>query len=95
MNKKDIITAYAKMYNISKRQSGEEIERFIHFINESLLDGEELYFKGFAKFGIKHMPSRNVKLPNQDELIKAPSYTKPTFRYSEILKENISKAFNK
>ena len=88
MNRQEIITEYAKMYNITKTKAAEHIDMFINFIKEELLVGENLNFKNFGKFGVKQIAERNVRVPNA-EMIVVKEHYKPIFKFSDVFRDEV------
>lgn len=93
MNRPEIITAYSQMYGISKRQSTEEIDRFVEFIRESLLANETLNFKNLGKFKLSVVEERNRRIPTTGELVTIEEHYKPCFRFAKTFREEVRYGF--
>ena len=89
LTKTEMINAYAEMYDITKRQSSEEIERMTLFIIDALLDGDELHFKNLGVFGVKQMGAKKLMLPGADTFMECKAFNKPYFKFSENMKARV------
>lgn len=69
---KSFIDTYAEMNNITKKQSREEIERFIETYKTATIENGGINLVGFAKSEVVTIPSRTVKNPKTQEEVVIP-----------------------
>lgn len=69
---KSFIDTYAEMNNITKKQSREEIERFIETYKTVTIENGGINLVGFAKSEVVTIPSKTVKNPKTKEDVVVP-----------------------
>lgn len=84
INTNEFINRYAEINEISKKQSKEEIERFISVFKELTFEGG-VDIRGFIKTEVVDVPAKKGRNPKDGTEISIPSH--------KIVKIKISKKF--
>lgn len=88
LQKNDFITRLAQK-GYTKHQAGIIIDDFIRTLEEILVDGESVMFRGFGTFDVRNRPERESINPQSKERIVIPPYRTPKFTPGKLLKREI------
>lgn len=73
----------------TKHDAGIIAEDFIKTLEEALVEGESVMFRGFGTFDIRERASRESVDPRTQERITIPSYRSAHFTPGKLLKREI------
>ncbi len=68
--KKQFITQYAEMYDLTYVKAKEIVESVINLMGENFKNGNSLIFRGFGSFEIKETKRKEGRNPRTGEIIK-------------------------
>ena len=88
LQRDDFITLLAKK-GYTKREAGIIIDDFIRTLEEALVDGESVMFRGFGTFDVRERSERESVDPYSKERITIPSYRAPKFTPGKLLKRGV------
>lgn len=72
----------------TKRDAAVIIDDFLRTIEEVLVEGEGVMFRGFGTFEVKERAPRSCKSMNGEE-ITIPAYRAPVFSAGKLLKREV------
>lgn len=83
MTKADIVNRIADDTGMSRKEVLAVVEAFMEEVKKSMIDGEEVFLRGFGSFVIKHRAAKTARniAKNTTIVIKAHDY--PTFKPSK------------
>lgn len=83
MTKADIVNRIADDTGMSRKEVMAVVEAFMEEVKKSMIDGEEVFLRGFGSFVIKHRAAKTARniAKNTTIVIKAHDY--PTFKPSK------------
>ena len=91
MNKTELISAFAKASNISKKQAGEMLENFFNIILESVEKHEEVKIIGFGTFKVSKVNAKTVTNPQNKQKMEVKEYHRVRFIPGQALKDSANK----
>ena len=94
MTKKEIVDKVSKQTGIDREDVHLLFESFIKTIQDSMVDGKNIYIRGFGSF-INKKKARKIarNISTNTAIIIEPHYY-PTFKPSKIFGEKVKKALN-
>ena len=90
MIKSDLVNVVARELNISKQEAETGVNLFFEAINEAILKGEEVEFRGFGSFRFRERAPRTGRNPRTGGMVKVPSKKILYFKPSKLLKEMLN-----
>jgi DNA-binding protein HU-beta len=91
MKKLDIIKQISKNSDIEKNNISFVIESFMTEVKNALINGENVYLRGFGTFAIKKRAEKIARNITQNTTLKVPSHNIPIFKACKALKNEVSK----
>lgn len=73
----------------TKRDAGVIMDDFIQTLEEALIQGESVLFRGFGTFEVHERAEKRVKNPQTKELMVVPSYRCAHFSPGQLLKRKV------
>lgn len=73
----------------TKKDAATIMDDFIKTLEEALVDGESVMFRGFGTFEIRERAARESRAPRTKELITIPAYKTPHFAAGKLLKRKV------
>lgn len=89
MSQKNDFTTRLAQKGYTKHEAGIIIDDFIRTLEEILVDGESVMFRGFGTFDVRERPERESINPQSKERIVIPSYRTPKFTPGKRLKREV------
>ncbi len=80
MTKADLVSQIAEKTGIQKEEVEKIIESFFVTIKDSLSQGENIYFRGFGSFIIKHRAAKTARNISKQATIIIPAHQVPFFK---------------
>tara|TARA_X000000368_G_scaffold366536_1_gene313396 strand:- start:567 stop:851 length:285 start_codon:yes stop_codon:yes gene_type:complete len=94
MTKQEIINKVTKQTGIDREDVYLLFEAFIQTIQESMIEGNNIYIRGFGSFINKKKAKKIARnISTNTAIIIEPHYY-PTFKASKIFGEKVKKALN-
>lgn len=89
--KADIVDHVAEsVEGITKKQAGEAFDAIIHYITDSLADGDRVAISGFGTFTISERSERQGRNPKTGEPMTIPASKNARFKAGKQLKEAVN-----
>lgn len=90
MTKADIIKEISEATGLQKKEVAVVIESFMKTIKDSLLvNGENVYLRGFGTFGIKHRAAKTARNIAKNTTITIEAHDLPAFKPAKSFIENM------
>ena len=90
MNRSDLVAAFAKQHGISKSRANQLVSLMLSEMQEALVQGEGIEFRGFGSFFVKQYEGRPAKNPKSGEKVWMTPRKKVRFRASKTLLSNVN-----
>ena len=94
MTKKEIVDKVSKQTGIDREDVYLLFESFIKTIQDSMVDGKNIYIRGFGSFINKKKARKIARNISTNTAIIIESHYYPTFKPSKIFGEKVKKALN-
>ncbi len=83
MTKADIVSEIAAQTGLEKSVVMQVVESMMATIKDSIIDGKEIYLRGFGSFVIKHRAPKTARNISQNTTITIPAHNIPAFKPSK------------
>lgn len=83
MTKADIVNEISKNTGIEKVTVQRTVEAFMETIKDSLVNGENIYLRGFGSFIIKQRAEKTARNISKNTTITIPAHKIPSFKPSK------------
>ena len=80
MTKADIVNEVAKNTGIEKVTVQKAVEAFMETVKDSLVDGKNVYLRGFGSFVVKKRAEKTARNISRNTTIIIPSHNIPSFK---------------
>ena len=95
MTKAEVIQEIAQKTGVDKADVSSSIEAFFKVVKNSLLAGENVYFRGFGSFVVKKRAKKVARIISKNKSIVIPAHFIPSFKpaksFSNKVKESSTK----
>lgn len=88
LQRDDFITKFAEK-GYTKRDAAIIMDDFVRTLEEILVEGEGVMFRGFGTFDVRQRAPRESIDPQTKERITIPSYKAPHFTPGKLLKREV------
>ena len=92
MTKADISNKMSKETGIEKVQTAIVVETFMDVVREKMIDGNNLYLRGFGTFLLKQRADKTARNISKGTTIVVPAHKIPAFKpskeFAKQVKEN-------
>lgn len=89
MTKADIVREIAVQTGLEKQVVLQIVEGFMDNVRSSMINGEEVYLRGFGSFIIKHRAEKTARDISRNTTIIVPAHNIPAFKPSKSFVERI------
>lgn len=93
MIKTDVVSEISKKTGLEKRDIKEVVETFFDIIKDALVEGENVYFRGFGSFTLKKRAQKIGRNITKNTSIVVPEhyipYFKPSKSFANKVKDSI------
>ncbi len=93
MIKTDVVNEISKRTGLEKRDVKEVVENFFDIVKTSLINGENVYFRGFGSFTLKKRAQKIGRNITKNTSIVVPEhyipYFKPSKEFSNKVKTSV------
>jgi len=80
MTKADIVNEVSKTTGIEKLTVQKAVEAFMETVKDSLVDGKNVYLRGFGSFVVKKRAEKTARNISRNTTIIIPSHNIPSFK---------------
>lgn len=89
MTKADIISEISTKTGIEKVDVQETVEAFFKVIKNSMIDGENVYVRGFGSFVVKKRAQKTARNISKNTAIIIPEHFVPSFKPAKVFIEKV------
>jgi DNA-binding protein HU-beta len=83
MTKADIVNEISKSTGIEKVTVQKTVESFMDIIKDSIVEGENIYLRGFGSFIVKQRAEKTARNISKNTTITIPAHKIPAFKPSK------------
>ncbi|GAP68620.1 bacterial nucleoid DNA-binding protein [Bacteroidales bacterium 6E] len=80
MTKADIVNEVSKNTGIEKLTVQKAVEAFMETVKDSLVDGKNVYLRGFGSFVVKKRAEKTARNISRNTTIIIPAHNIPSFK---------------
>lgn len=80
MTKADIVNEISKNTGIEKATVQKTVEAFMETVKDSLVDGKNVYLRGFGSFIVKERAEKTARNISKNTTIIIPAHNIPAFK---------------
>lgn len=91
VGKEEFIHIMAESYKITQKEAASVFSLYNETLKKCLLDGKEVQFKDFYKFGVKKRSAYEGSDPRNKERITIKETTVPYCKFSKTIKDELNK----
>lgn len=91
MTKAEIVSEISSKTGLDRKVVLNTVEALMDSVKESLAKGEEVYFRGFGSFIIKHRAEKTARNITKNTTIIVPAHQIPAFRPSKEFLDMLKK----
>lgn len=91
MTKAEIVNEIARTTGIEKTAVVSVIEQFMAVVKENLVNGENVYLRGFGSFIVKTRAEKTARNISKNTTIIIPAHNIPAFKPANSFKEEVAK----
>lgn len=89
MTKADVINKISEKTGLEKVDVQEVVESFFNVVKESMVNGENVYFRGFGSFVVKKRAQKVARNITKNTSIIIPPHYVPSFKPSKTFSEKV------
>lgn len=91
MTKADIVNEISRSTGLDKAAVLATIEKFMEVVKDSMVDGENVYLRGFGSFVLKERKEKTARNISKNTTIIIPAHKVPAFKPSKHFLEELKK----
>lgn len=95
MTKAEVITQIAEKTGVDKADVSVTLEAFFKVIKNSLIEGENIYFRGFGSFIRKQRARKVARIISLKKSIIIPAHSVPAFKPAKTFVEKVKNSVPK
>lgn len=80
MTKADIVTQICEKTGMERVEVQVMVEAFMESVKESMLDGNNVYLRGFGSFIVKKRAAKKARNISKNEPVHVPAHNIPAFK---------------
>ena len=92
MTKAEIITEISTKTGIDKLQVQESVESFFKVVRNNMIEGKNVYFRGFGSFILKKRAKKIARNISKNTQLTIPEHFIPKFKPAKVFVEKIKKS---
>lgn len=89
MTKADIVNEISRSTNLDKAAVLQTVEKFMEVVKDSLVNGNNVYLRGFGSFIIKTRKEKTARNISKNTSIIIPEHKIPAFKPSKVFLEEV------
>lgn len=90
MTKADIVNTISKETGVEKAVVRSVVEEFMEQVRHSLIEGENVYLRGFGTFLLKHRAAKTARNISKNTTIVVPAHNIPAFKPAKTFHTSIA-----
>ncbi len=91
MTKADIVNEISKNTGIEKVTVQKTVEAFMETVKDSLVDGKNVYMRGFGSFVVKRRAEKTARNISKNTTIIIPAHNIPSFKPAKSFVSKVKK----
>ena len=91
MTKADIVNQIAKSTGVEKVQVQAIVEAFMESVKDAMVNGENVYLRGFGSFIIKHRAEKAARNITKNTTMTIPAHNIPAFKPAKTFVQEVKK----
>jgi len=91
MTKADIVNEISKETGIEKVTVQKAVEAFMETVKDSLVDGKNVYLRGFGSFVVKKRAEKTARNISKNTTIIIPAHNIPSFKPAKTFVSKVKK----
>ncbi len=91
MTKAEIVSEIAKSTGIDRANVLATVEKFMDVVKDSMINGENVYLRGFGSFIIKTRSAKTARNISANTTIMIPEHKIPAFKPAKSFAEEVRK----
>ncbi|MDB5012052.1 MAG: hypothetical protein JWQ25_254 [Daejeonella sp.] len=95
MTKAEIIAEISNKTGIEKVDVQEAVEAFFKVVKDSMVNGENVYVRGFGSFVVKKRAKKTARNISKNTAIIIPEHYVPSFKPAKVFVEKVKKTNKK
>lgn len=92
MTKAEVIVEIAQKTGIDKADVSASLEGFFTVVKNSLVNGENVYIRGFGSFIVKHRKEKVGRIISKNKSITIPEHYVPSFKPAKVFVDKVKSA---
>ena len=92
MTKAEVIAEIASKTGVEKVAVQEAVETFFKVVKSSLIDGNNVYFRGFGSFIVKKRAKKIARNISKNTAMEIPEHFIPSFKPAKTFVEKVKKS---
>lgn len=95
MTKAEIVNEISSRTNVNRAEVLKTVEAFMDTVKASLVNGENVYLRGFGTYQIKHRAEKVARNISKNSAVVIPEHKIPAFKPGREFTEEVKKAHQK
>ena len=95
MTKAEVIAEISQKTGVDKADVASSLEAFFKVVKNSMIEGENVYFRGFGSFIVKKRAQKVARIISQNKSIVIPEHYIPAFKPAKSFVEKVKSATEK
>ena len=91
MTKAELVLKISEKTGIEKAVVQQTVETFMDTLKDTMIDGENVYLRGFGSFIIKQRAEKTGRNISKNVTIKIPAHKIPAFKPAKTFVEEVKK----
>ena len=91
MTKADIVREIATQTGLEKQVVLQVVEGFMDSVKSSMINGEEVYLRGFGSFIVKTRAEKTARNISKNTTLIIPAHNSPAFKPANSFKNEVAK----
>jgi DNA-binding protein HU-beta len=89
MTKAEIVAGISEETGLEKSEALRAVEAFMQSIKRSLVDGQNVYLRGFGSFVVKERAQKTGRNISKNTTIIIPAHNIPSFKPAKVFVEEV------
>lgn len=89
MTKQEVVNEIAAKTGVDKQDALKCVEAFMETVKESLIDGENVYLRGFGSFILKKRATKTARNISKNTTLVVPEHNIPAFKPAKVFMQGV------
>lgn len=89
MTKAELVNEISKSTGIEKTMVLDTVEKFMSVVKDALIEGENVYLRGFGSFIVKHRAQKTARNISKNQTITIEAHSIPAFKPAKTFLEEV------